>query len=230
MGRAIARIIGLGLAVVALAFVAWWHWQYVPQELIRIDAARDLPERALPVYAQFVVTQTFVLSEPAEVTQLILPLWSPAAGRAFSVVLRQGETALAQWPLVTRKVQRVEEVPLLLPSPRLVSGELELVISAAAITHHERQLAPRLFIESAGEHYPAGSYFIASNEKTGDVSFTVIGRARRYQELLTHWQAKPLDATQAISGLLLILLVLATLPERVRGVWHRHFRRAPGGA
>ena len=230
MGRAITRIIGVGLALTTVALVAWWHWQFVPQQLVRIDAAQDLPEMALPVYAQFVVTQTFTLSEPAEVTQLILPLWSPAAGRSFTVVLKQEETVLATWPLVTREVQRVEEVSLPLPSPRLVSGELKMIVSAAEITHQERHLAPRLFIESAGDHYPAGSYFIATNQKSGDVSVMVMGQARRYQSLLESWRAQPLLAVQSSSAFLLILLVLMAAPGRLVGLWHRHFRRAPGGA
>ena len=230
MGRLIGPIISLGLVAAALAGATWWLWQYQPQQVLAIEAAQDRPDLALPVYAQFVVTQTLTLTQPVELTGLTVPMWSPAAGQQLTLTLRQDKQVYGHWQPVTRETGEVEELHLPLASPQLLQGELALVIAAEHLTHQEQAVAPRLFIEAAGEHYPGGNYFIAQNSKTGDVALTLTGRARRYRDVLARWQAAPLTAGFDLSLALLALLALGALPHRLLEWWRHLLRRESADA
>ena len=67
----------------------------------------------LPVYAQFVVTQTLNIADPVVMTKLIVPIYFPAdTGEQLVIDLWRYETLVSRWRYRPRDVGQVELVDL----------------------------------------------------------------------------------------------------------------------
>src|SRR5688572_22421170 len=64
--------------LLGFALVAWWYLtEKIEITAVEITAALDVPERGLPVWAQFEVTQTLELLAPLTITKMVIPLYAP---------------------------------------------------------------------------------------------------------------------------------------------------------
>jgi len=143
-------------------------------QLVKIMAASDRPELGQPVYAQFVYRQTLVLPEMAEVTRVEVPMYQPDASLKAEMGFEQR------------------------------GQEVEVVIDGGAISHEEKDRAPRVFVETDDQAYPDGNYRIASNEKKGDIGLTVWATRMIWQRWLAEGQDEPWEASRR--GLVYVLL------------------------
>lgn len=212
--------ISYGLSGLLLAAVVWWGWGWlrepVEQVVLSIQAPRET-ELGLPVYAQFIVTQTVQLSLPAVVSRLVVPLAVPDAQAPAVIRLKRYDQTVQEWRLGEvvsgASVGDVVDVELALRPPRLLDEGLALVFDGSEIPHAERQRAPRLMIETAGERYPAGNFRIAENGKTGDVGVTVYQLETRWHMLASHWWVYPYEGAWAIGVTAVAVALLGALPS-----------------
>ncbi len=195
-----------------LFFLGWWSAETLERPRITIEAAHDVPENGLPVYAQFVVTQQLHQVEMARISSVHVPVYWPVAGAELQIDLQRNGIVLQSWREGGPSVQGMTEVVLPLLPARLLDGDLELSFSSRQVTHADKNEAPRIFVESADANYPGGNYRIAQNEKQGDVALTmyeIIPRWRVWQEELS---ARPLSALfHGLVGMAFIFL-LSSIP------------------
>ena len=97
--------------------------------------------------------------------------------------------------------------------------------SASGIPHLEKDVAPRLFIETADQYYRAGNYFIADNAKAGDISLSVYGQKTHEEILKRQWRDNPLDTSSFLLRWVAFALLVGTLPH-VIGRNEPHGRRS----
>jgi hypothetical protein len=214
----------IGALIVALAALGAWVWTGMPEEhqVVDIMASRE-PDLALPVYAQFTVTQALKLDQPVDLTRLVVPIYFPAREVELLVSLRHEEQLVWRWRLKPAR-EGTSEVNLDLLSVRPAAGRFELTFAAPAITHEQRDAAPRLFIESDNGQYPGGNFRIADNEKEGDISLVVFERWTVRDRLMAAVERRPLRAAGTAGLALLGVVLAASLPSVLaRIMW-------PGGA
>lgn len=220
-------LIGIVLAGAAVAGGLWHVWQLEEYTVVDITAAQDTLETTQPVFAQFVVTQLLTIEEPVTIDTITVPLWSGATGADVTFSLLRNNKLVHEWAYQTVGAGQADEAILLLDPPRLVDGALALRIAAPTIEHDAQELAPRVFIETADEHYPAGHYKIAENDKRGDVAMRVDGQRRRLDRLLAGWRAEPLSGVRDLGLGVMVAMVLAALPSVPLRWWrHRSGRRS----
>jgi hypothetical protein len=204
----------IGAFIVLSALLGVWTWLDMPEEnrVIDIMASRE-PDLALPVYAQFTVTQLLDLEKPVRLHHLEVPIYFPAQTEAEMLAeVRGGQQIIWRWRIRPEQTGVVVvHLPLLSAEP--VSGQLELEFAAPGISHEGQADAPRLFVESADEQYPRGHYRIAENDKQGDVSLSLYEQRAVRDRLLEAAVRRPHKvAGQAVAAALGLLLV-ASLPS-----------------
>ncbi|HLD25484.1 MAG TPA: hypothetical protein VJC05_00380 [Candidatus Andersenbacteria bacterium] len=210
-----------------LAFVlvgGGWYLLAQTEENTVIDilASRE-PELAIPVFAQFVATQTLTLEALTSVERLIVPVHFPSEASMLQIDLTQRDRLLQRWRYQPRTTGIVE-ADLALEPLRLLEGEVEVHFSARGVDHEHKHEAVGVFIESADGHYPGGNYRIVDNQKVGDISLKVVEQRRKLDRLAIAWEKRPLRVIwQSGLGLLFALLFLSfpsvlrrTLPPRRR--------------
>jgi hypothetical protein len=133
----------IGAFIIMVAGLGAWQWLAMPEEnnIIEIMASRE-PELALPVYAQFTVTQLLTLPREALLHRLEVPVYFPSRESHVTIDLRHEDTSLWRW-----FVQSDEEGITLLDLPLLsaapLSGQVEVTFAARDISHDHQQTAPR---------------------------------------------------------------------------------------
>lgn len=216
------RLLTFIVSLVILGAIAGIAWQRLQRPVIEKTVAiraPDLPENALPVYAQFTVTQTFALPELARVTKLVVPVYVSQTKPLLTVDLRQAEKLIARWRLPrageSRELPATIQADLPLTPPELLEGTFALHFSAPDFSHDQRELAPRLFIEPADANYPDGSYRIAENQKEGDVAVQVFTEHKTSEKLQQLWRLKPFTVISRATLLLLLAILAASLPGAI---------------
>lgn len=198
----------------AIAAAAWWHLDQVTQEpWLTIAAPLDAPN-PLPVYDQFVVTQTIQAPGSALVTSMQIPLMIPTNTpvEPLHVKLRRGEKTVAAWhylpPAEDATPNTIITAELPLTPPQLLDGTIEVIFSTPHVTAEHAGRALAVLVETAGDIFPAGSYRIADNEKHGDIGLTFISAVRGWHYLEEAWQQDAWNvATKtmlAVCGLILV--------------------------
>lgn len=207
------------LALLILVSVVWlWfqnNWKAVEREELRILASVDEIDRAVPVFAQFVLSQRLKLHEPVLVSRITLPMHVAGRTRDMVIDLRQRGRLLERWrgPVaVASDKPEVAVLQLPFPAPRLMSDELEITIAAAGIDHDHQDGAPRFFIETADSAYPDGNYRIAENEKKGDLSLSIWSFETPLEHWLSDFEHQPLPAVATLARQLLWLTLFVTAP------------------
>lgn len=202
-----------GIIMVSLLGVAFgWSRHWVLRPLVMIEAAHDVPEHGLPVYAQFVVTQRLFLPEISSVTGLRVPVYWPAQSERLQIELRRNGNLIQRWQLNPAAQNQVVTADLSLLPPQLIDGNLEVSFSNEQLTHEGKDQAPRIFVETADSNYAAGNYQIAQNEKRGDVEMQLTERVRRWHIIKEEFGVKPLAVLFQGGKWLLLLLFLINLP------------------
>lgn len=204
------------LIIVTLLSWAAWMKQRQEETVLEIRAPRE-PIFALPVYAQFVVTQKFVLPDSTPITALVLPLYVPEPGSTLTITLRQDGAQVEQWRHHLRN-SGIQQERLLLPHPRHLVGTFELEVDGQTIPAQLAEQAPRVFVEGDNQAYPNGNYRVANNEKEGDVGFTVLTERTRWQQWLENWRHRPLGQAGAVGYWLIVLVLAGALPYTLMGV------------
>jgi hypothetical protein len=177
----------------------------VTRPAVEIEASQDTLTNVVPVFAQFVVTQTLHLDTAGPVTHIELPVYEMALGQRLQVTLR-GQQTVGEWDLMTTARGEVVPVQLSLSPAQMLTGDFELTIAAGSISHEDKDIAPQLFIQTADDYYPDGNYRIANNEKSGDVALVMFERVTNWQEYQEDWRHQPLNAVKF--GLLVALTLL----------------------
>ena len=214
MSRHIWASSASALLVLAMSASAWWWFnQHSTHPIVVITAALDVVERGLPVYAQFTMAQTLHIPEPVRATHLTVPIYFPAeATQPLVVELWRYDRLVMRWRYYSEKSGTVVPVHLPLTPPQLLDGEMEVRFAASSIAHDQREMAPRLFIESADTYYPAGHYYISQNQKSGDIALALYGQSTNSQLFLQELKQQPLKATSRNSRWVLSAAVIALLP------------------
>src|SRR5687768_4526035 len=90
----------IGAFIIAIAALAGWSWLGMPEEnkVIDIMASRE-PDLALPVFAQFTVTQTLGLQKEVRLQRLEVPMYFPSRDVMIEVTLRHDQKLLWRWRL-----------------------------------------------------------------------------------------------------------------------------------
>lgn len=184
-----AGVVSVILGLVYGVLVAFWLGWPQEVEVVTIEAAQEV-ELAVPVYAQFVVTQTVVVPERVRLAVLELPLAVPEGGQSILVRVEQGSLVIEKWRYEPEE-SGVQMVRLELERPVRVQGELEVVIDGSHIAHGDQSKAPGVFIEPADYAYPDGNYRIADNVKEGDVAMRLLGKRSRLALVIEEWQQEP---------------------------------------
>lgn len=215
--KRLVNLIPLVLAIVILALltVVGWRWldRYVETPVIDIRASRDRPELALPVYAQFEVSQTLKVHDITNITKIKLPMLVKDPKLPFVISMVWNDHIIGEWLLsdvVSRGENEAQDVELKFSPPVLIDQDFEIRFDGSAIPHDQRDTAPRLFTESAGYNYAEGNYRIADNEKDGDIGMTVFEREKKWQQIANHWYKRPrLGVVEGAQVLLLLMLAMS---------------------
>lgn len=213
-------VIGVVLIMAALLGCAYYFTRSEEKVFLQINAANE-PELGLPVYAQFVVTQSLEVSEIFEAAALVVPMYIPVQNQDFMIFLYRNDAKVEEWELPS-DIEGVQEVQLPLNN-RLLDGNLEVVFDGSRISHDEKEVAPRLFVESLDLAYPHGNYRIADNQKEGDVGMTFVEHSSRWSLFLESWENEPTGLVAqgffAAAGLLLLgYLPVVIFPRRLRDI------------
>ena len=209
------------LSIIIIGMLAVWGWIYLVEyqeyKAIEILASREI-DNGVAVYAQFSVSQTFEVIQPdTEVKKIILPLYIPDVTKSALITLVKEGEGVAAWGLNSdaNKAEKpgVYEMELMLAEPIIFTGSYRIIISAYDISHEDKDLAPRVFVEKDDSKYEGGSYWIAGNKKTGDMSVQIIGQKTRWQKLLNKWKQDPLQGVIMISSWWLLALILGVGPH-----------------
>lgn len=190
-------------------------------KLIDILAYRE-PEFGLKIYAQFNVSQEFVVQDWTAVTHLVIPLFIPKEAGPVEISLRQEEKVLNEWQLsdyhAASNNEGIYEIELPLDSDTYWSGKYILMLDGRSIDNDQQNKAPRLFIEKDDGRYPAGSYWIASNKKKGDISMQVFARRQKWQRYQEDAMENPAQAIVQVMAYLLGAVIVAVAPH---ALWRR---------
>lgn len=207
----------MSLSIVAGLAAGGWVAANKTEEyaLINILAARDVVA-AMPVYAQFNVTQTLAIKERALIKRLILPMNIPANAISIDISLRNKEGIINRWQLA--EIMEMEkggliEVELPLPSDMRLEGEYALTLDGRKIMNEEQELAPRVFVEKDDGRYADGNYWIASNSKEGDISLRVVAQRYRWQRYWQEGKENPSRAVLVVLAYSLATMILAAAPQ-----------------
>lgn len=218
----------VSVILIVFCIVGYGIWLLRYEEVVVVDilASREA-DLGLPVYAQFVVTQTVTVPEIASLTRLSIPMFFSGAETlsSYEVAVFRNDTLLQRWQRDVPKLplgdSLVQDVLFDLDPPRLVDGVLSVRIAAPGIVAAERNRAPRVFVEPDDTAYLGGNYRIAANEKQGDVSLQLVGRERRGVHVVEQLRRQPLAAISFYGGFVFILILVGALPfVFVRGEEH----------
>lgn len=208
----IARIAGSAAILVVLVMLGVQHVREpVSRPIVTIEASHDTLDNVVPVYAQFVVTQTLKLQSTGPVTHIEIPMHHPVADSPYRVALH-GQQKVGEWELSTEAGGGVVPVMLSIANPQILRGDFELVVDATNISHDDSNSAPALYIQTADDYYPDGNYRIARNEKSGDVALAMFEQVTKRQQLIERWQGSPLSATKEALFALLVLFLAGSVP------------------
>ncbi len=202
-----------------LAVAAWtavtgvWLSQSVEQEVVSILASRE-PAQGLPIYAQFIATQTVRLASPVLFSALVIPAFFPEDSAAIVVRLLQDGKALHEWQLRSREAGS-GEVILRPPKPFRLADQVEVQFDGSMIMATDKNKAPRLFIEVDDAAYPDGNYRIAANVKQGDISLALFGQRTRLAIVSGRWRQQPADEASKAAMWVVVAITMYALPSLV---------------
>jgi len=189
---------------------------YKEYKVVEILASRE-PDLATPVYAQFDVAQSFSIDEMSDVTKLVVPMYVVDLEKELSVVLMKQGEKIASWRQVKQvgmaRKRGIYEVEFKMKTPRKLTGNFMLSISGREIVHEDKDVAPRVFVEKDSSKYTPGTFYIASNEKQGDMSMVVYGRRQNWQKLQNDWEKDKEGTFTWLAGWVLLIVVLAVAPQ-----------------
>ena len=204
----------LSLLVVVGAVVWLWNWGAVERDnvFLDIESSRE-SELALPVFAQFTMTQTIEFQSDALISQLVLPMYAPDGAQEISIDLRDADGGvLEHWQYQPREFGVIDAV-LDLSSPRVLGGKLEVYLEAPLVDHDHKEQAIGLFTESFDEAYPYGNYRIAQNEKSGDISLTFFERVSNWELFVRDLQDDLMESLIVVFKILLLVIFVAIIPH-----------------
>jgi hypothetical protein len=181
----------------------WWllfAWAAAEHEsvLMHIQAPTNA-DFAVPVFAQFDVTQVIEMPQMARVSAIHVPLYLPAADTSLTIDLLHKGMLVQRWRYPFERVGEQREdavfVRLSFIPARILDGMYEVRFRAPDIGHEEQGVAARVFVEAANHYYPAGYYRVAENVKEGDVGLTLLEVKRTDELVLERFTREPLHMT-----------------------------------
>ncbi len=187
----------------------------VEMSFLRILGSTE-KDLSLPIFAQFIATQTLVFERPFRATELTIPLYLPQDPLSFKILLYQEGKLVSWWQYPSPGTHTIEgnavaHLPFIVPTT--LSGKSEVVFDGSAITHDMQDHAPRLFTETFDAAYPKGNYRIATNEKQGDIALGFTEQKSNGELLLEKVKADPIGRTSFFLIFSSFLVLLALLPS-----------------
>jgi hypothetical protein len=170
---------------------------------------------SLPVFAQFIVTQTLSFERPFFATELMIPLYLPSDPQPIKISLYQEGKLVTWWryPFDSSVDSEGSKVAhLRFATPTLLQGKSELRFDGSSIAHDMQDHAPRLYTETFDGAYPQGNYRIAQNEKQGDIALEFIEQKTNSQLFWEKVQADPMGRSSFLLIFSSLLMLLVCLP------------------
>lgn len=211
---------------VLVVISTWWLQQHDEKEFLSVRASME-PDLALPIYAQFTVTQRFTLPTPIALTKLEVPMYFNHTTEPLQIDLYREKKLVSRWRIDPQRYAQESIVWVTLPlTPAQYTDDIfDVTFAAPRINHDHREHAPRLFVETADDAYPLGNYRIAENEKKGDIGFKVFYRQQRLDSYLAQFSQRPELAIVEATRWALLALLLITFPPSVARIWEYTNRR-----
>ncbi len=169
---------------------------------------------SLPVFAQFIVTQTLSFDRPFLAKELMVPLYLPSDPLPIKISLYEDGKLITWWkyPLETySEGSKVAHLPFTVPMR--LQGESELRFDGSSIPYDLQDRAPRLYKETFDAAYPKGNYRIAENQKEGDIALEFIEQKTNLELFLAKLQDDPIGRSSFLFIFSSFLLLLASLPS-----------------
>lgn len=220
--RVLVKIIKclMSLTIIAGLMAGWWSAAKRIEEYALIDilANREV-EAAMKIYAQFNATQTIAMKKDETIKKVIIPLYLPANAKSIDITLRQEREIISQWELANQTdlaKEGIAEVELSLPDNKWLAGEYALTFDGRTLDYAEQDQAPRVFIEKDNSRYAAGSYWVASNNKEGDISLKVVAQRMRWEG---YWQEGKENLGRAVLSVLAYTLGAVILAAAPQALW-----------
>ena len=210
-----AGLLVIGILIVAATLLYRWSQSPHEEPVVRIEAAYDVLDQTIPVFAQFIVTQKLYLYEPSLITKLTIPIYAPFESRSLDVSLLHRGTLIAHWNYQPEQSNTVVTATLPLDFPLMLDGPLKVVFNGSHIPHEDKEKAPRIFYESAQNSYREGGYLIAANEKRGNISLTMSEIVTNGDLFSQKLRNAPLVAISQMIWGGIILFLLCMLPYRI---------------
>jgi len=200
--------------ILALAIYGVWHYrQYEEIEAVNIQAPTNDLAGAIPVFAQFIITQSLTLDDAYQVTKLSFPAYYQSTDQVLQIELKRNEHLIQSWEVTPQTAHEITETTLDLDFVTLLDGDLTVTFSASQIDHEHQDQAPLLFIEGDDSYYPDGNYFIASNSKFGDVSLTLFAEHQLWEKELNYLISHPVSGWHRLFKLAAALILIIILPQ-----------------
>lgn len=201
--------------------VAWGIYTYAvatrEASFLKILGSTE-KDLSLPVFAQFVVTQTLFFDRPLVATELIIPLYLPNEPLPMKVSLYQDGRLVTWWryplkPIEYSEGYKVAHLQFLIPT--ILQGKMEVRFDGSSLGYDQQAHAPRLFTETFDAAYPYGNYRIAQNDKKGDIALEFMEQKTNYEIFVQDIGRNALGrGTQAILCFCALIL-LACLPSMI---------------
>lgn len=132
----------------------------------------------LPIYSKFYVTQTVSLSQPLEISRIVIPIHQPdgATNKIISSVQNDmGETAGNEFEVTGATKELI--IPINFAKP---SKSLTILLSASDVSWKVADTeAPRIYREKSLRGYREGKMTIAGIDKEGNIGLSVFATYTR---------------------------------------------------
>jgi len=184
---------------------------------LKIDGSTE-KDLSLPVFAQFIVTQTLLLERAIYATELTIPLYLPNEPLPIKISLYQDDLLVTWWryPLDATNSKTGHAVAhLRFMTPTLLQGKIELRFDGSSISHAMQDSAPRLFTETFDDAYPRGNYRIAENEKKGDIALSVMEQKKNVDIFVSNLKRNFVSRIPLFFIFSAMLLLISCIPALV---------------
>ncbi|MDA1169085.1 MAG: hypothetical protein O3A36_01995 [bacterium] len=176
-------------AVLAGLFIYYGiQYLYVTVEspALVISAPLDI-NTSVPIFAQFSVTQIISIDQIIKSSYLEIPMHVQRGQDVVTIRLLRNGQLVNIWRVQPISDTSLQWLRLPIEPAQLLDGLLEITISAENIAHEDGEFAPRVFVESNDNSFPAGHYKIAQNDKKGDIAMQIIEPRLRVDVLLERY-------------------------------------------
>ncbi len=209
------------LGSILIAFACFWHWaSYLQQsqDAVALNIqVNEQPPETIPIFSDRVATETIALQQTITPNLLIIPVVATEQADPVHIRLLQHNTVLEAWTVIPSNYPEtgdgVRHVSLHFSTPKTLTGDIQLIVSASTVTDKTPEKISALVIEKADDQYAGVHYKIAQNNKKGVIGLAFVEERTNYQLLIHQFKSKPLAAINLTLLKLAFILLLTSLPS-----------------